>query len=190
MLGIEPEGKKPVYKQYDFGGQAKAQDLLQTMNLYNCLCCVLKFIVGKTKVFALKKELAFAGSSGIPSGIICAWSGTVNNVPSGWVLCNGQNNTPNLSGRFILGYGGTYTTLKETGGEETHTLSEAEMPSHSHTARARGSWGEDGYHNWLIGGGYIHNDGSTLYNVINDAGSSQPHNNMPPYFVLAYIMKL
>ena len=37
-------------------------------------------------------------------GIIVAFSGDVTNIPSGWALCDGTNGTPDLRGRFILGY--------------------------------------------------------------------------------------
>ena len=58
--------------------------------------------------------------SGIPTGVICMWSGTVATVPSGWALCNGANGTPNLCDRFIIGAGSTYAP-KATGGANTHT---------------------------------------------------------------------
>lgn len=58
--------------------------------------------------------------SGIPTGVICMWSGTVATVPSGWGLCNGANGTPNLCDRFIVGAGSTYAP-KATGGANTHT---------------------------------------------------------------------
>ena len=37
----------------------------------------------------------------IPSGGIIMWSGSINKIPSGWILCNGQNNTPDLQDKFI-----------------------------------------------------------------------------------------
>ena len=40
---------------------------------------------------------------GVPVGGIIMWSGATNNIPSGWVLCDGNNSTPNLQDRFIVG---------------------------------------------------------------------------------------
>lgn len=56
-------------------------------------------------------------STSIPPGLIAMWSGT--EVPDGWVLCNGENNTPDLSDKFIVG-----TTNLESNGESV-TLTEA-----------------------------------------------------------------
>lgn len=71
-------------------------------------------------------------TSSLPSGIICMWSGASNNIPTGWALCNGQNGTPNLVDRFIVGAGSGYA-VGATGGEATHRLTSSEMPSHTHT---------------------------------------------------------
>ena len=44
-----------------------------------------------------------SSDSGIPSGCILLWSGSVSDIPSGWYLCNGQNSTPDLRNKFIVG---------------------------------------------------------------------------------------
>ncbi len=67
----------------------------------------------------------------LPAGVIVMWSGAVVAIPTGWNLCDGTNGTPDLRGKFILGAGGDYDP-GDAGGEETHTLTEAEMPSHTH----------------------------------------------------------
>lgn len=46
-------------------------------------------------------------------GIIVAWSGNKDKIPSGWVLCDGNNGTPNLTNRFILGSGKKILMIKE-----------------------------------------------------------------------------
>ena len=77
-----------------------------------------------------------AGSTGIPSGFIGLWSGAANAIPSGWYLCDGNNGTPNLKGRFVVGYDnndGDYD-VNDTGGSKTITLSTSQLPSHSHSA--------------------------------------------------------
>ena len=118
-------------------------------------------------------------SSIIPSGIIVAWSGNESNIPSGWVLCNGQNNTPDLRGRFILGVSDSHA-VNSTGGEETHTLSINEMPSYNHLNATAGNSGAG----LETGVGSIANGYPTT-----STGGNQPHNNMPPYYALCYIMK-
>lgn len=38
-----------------------------------------------------------------PSGVIVMWSGSIKNIPKGWLLCDGTKGTPDLRERFVLG---------------------------------------------------------------------------------------
>lgn len=69
----------------------------------------------------------------VPSGAIIMWSGAQAAIPSGWVLCNGANGTPDLRNRFVMGAGGAYA-VGATGGNTSVTLSESNLPSHTHGA--------------------------------------------------------
>ena len=88
-----------------------------------------------------------AGSGATPtwaspfqSGMILLWSGSTGSIPTGWVICNGSNSTPDLRDRFVVGAGSTYS-VDATGGSATITpagtnagtaLTEAQMPKHYH----------------------------------------------------------
>ncbi|MBR4631848.1 MAG: hypothetical protein IKO48_00805 [Elusimicrobia bacterium] len=120
----------------------------------------------------------------VPKGGIIIWSGSVNDIPAGWVLCDGTNGTPDLRDRFVLGAGRNYT-VDSTGGEATHTLTIDEMPRHNHTTQWRSFSGGGG-------SGYtdpVNPETGDLYIPTSYVGNSQPHNNMPPYYSLCYIMR-
>ena len=78
--------------------------------------------------------------SGVPSGGIIVWSGAANAIPSGWLICDGANATPDLRDRFVIGAGSTYA-VAATGGAtttsavaaHTHTLSGNTSASGTHT---------------------------------------------------------
>jgi len=72
--------------------------------------------------------IAAATAALIPAGMIMIWSGSVGSVPSGWVLCNGSNSTPDLRDKFVVGAGSTYA-VGGTGGSANATV-----VSHTHTA--------------------------------------------------------
>ena len=132
----------------------------------------------------LNNRITIASSSnGIPSGVIVMWSGSTGSIPAGWALCNGSNGTPNLRDRFIVGAGGSYG-VGSTGGENQHTLTIDEMPSHNHGYKGHFSYGvrpgDDD-----VGAQYFNNT-----EVTSNTGNNQPHENRPPYYALAYIMKL
>lgn len=163
-------------------------------------------------------QIQLQGHPLLPPGIICMWSGTT--PPGGWTLCNGLParrmsdgvliNTPDLRGRFVLGYcpdtilGSNNATLSRNaignvGGEETNRLTELQLPAHKHgylNWRVRGQ--NDSYRRSMkegAGSSYTildtnGNNPSEPTMLTSDAGIGQPHNNMPPYYVLAYIMKL
>jgi len=126
----------------------------------------------------------------IPSGVIVMWSGSVATIPSGWALCNGSNGTPDLRERFIVGAGGdnpnvngTGYNIADAGGEVNHTLTIAEMPSHTHS------------YNQPASTGYVTESGDRPRVVASSTttgstGGDEPHENRPPYYALAYIMKL
>lgn len=156
--------------------------------------------------------------NGVPVGGVIMWSGEVGKIPAGWALCDGTNGTPNLSGRFIVGYSSTdsdYSTMRNTGGEKAHTLAEDEMPIHKHS----GSIGDAGSHNHTIkthafqsagtgtsnlgiveGVTYIGINASNVWAesagnhthtvTIDNKGGGLAHENRPPYFTLAYIIRL
>ena len=70
--------------------------------------------------------------SAFVSGMIILWSGNTGNIPTGFVLCDGNNGTPNLTDRFVVGAGSAYG-VGATGGSSSVTLSTANLPSHNHS---------------------------------------------------------
>ena len=69
------------------------------------------------------------------------YSGAINAIPQGWQLCDGSNGTPDLRGRFIVGYNADdedYETVGETGGAKAVTLLESQMPQHNHGGNTEG----------------------------------------------------
>ena len=72
-------------------------------------------------------------SSLFVTGMIILWSGASNAIPSGWVLCNGSNNTPDLRNRFVIGAGsGASYSPGDTGGSSSILLGTANLPAHTH----------------------------------------------------------
>lgn len=152
------------------------------------------------------QSIAMIDSSGnistlsYPTGMIMLWyppnkdhlnlNLIKDDIPNGWAICDGENGTPDLRGRFVLMAqdapikdvpGSSSHQIRQIGGEETHVLTISEMPSHSH-----GYWDSEGSSRGNLNGD---NRGST-YQRTSAEGGSQPHNNMPPFYTLVYIMKL
>jgi hypothetical protein len=74
-----------------------------------------------------------AGFEPFPTGAIVIWTGAIGSIPSGWVLCNGSNGTPDLRDRFILSVATAAENPGTTGGATNPTISAANMASHTHT---------------------------------------------------------
>jgi microcystin-dependent protein len=138
------------------------------------------------------------------TGMIILWSGSIASVPSGWALCNGSNGTPDLRDRFVVGAGSAYA-VAATGGSAN-----AIVVSHTHTASS--SVTDPGHAHTVYGGNFasisntartpLQNSGAanvtsapattgiSVSTTVNSAGSSGTNANLPPYYALAYIMKL
>jgi len=154
---------------------------------------------------------AFVLANAIPSGLISMWYGTIATIPTGWVLCNGSNGTPDLRNKFVIGahtdsVGVAYSTVTgsntQTGGTKdagvvshTHTATSVVTdPSHAHTqiGTSPGIAGLEG-----VGSAAVANTsntgsavtGITVATTIATAGSSGTDANLPPYYALAFIMK-
>ena len=84
-----------------------------------------------------------SGLSGIEAfvtGMIILWYGNTGNIPTGFVLCDGNNNTPDLRDRFVVGAGSAYSP-NNTGGSSSTTLSTSQLPSHNHSVSVSGTTG-------------------------------------------------
>jgi hypothetical protein len=145
-----------------------------------------------------------AGSGNTPTwgnafvaGMIMLWSGSSGTIPSGWLLCDGSNSTPDLRNRFVVGATSTYS-VGATGGS-----ADAIVVSHTHSATVT-----DPGHQHIVGGAYGGTPGgggivqSTAQGAVysttevtgitvanSTTGSSGTNANLPPYYALCYIMK-
>jgi hypothetical protein len=123
---------------------------------------------------------------GVPSGVIAIWSQSIATIPSGWVICDGNNGTPDLRDSFVFG-AGSGQAVGTTGGSTSTagaTLSIAQLAAHTHTYQnnpARSQGGDNAVQSALQSAATTSSTGS---------GASHTHTGtLPPFVALAYIMK-
>jgi len=130
-----------------------------------------------------------AAINSFPSGGIIMWSGTIATIPSGWVLCDGNNGTPDLEDRFILhadyDSGGSGTIEQGTSGG-SRTISSSQIPAHTHplsyTVHNYVGSGGAGESTWSAG-----DKGPNELTADNNVGGGNDY--LPKYYALAFIMK-
>ena len=143
-------------------------------------------------------------ASAFVTGMIILWYGNTGNIPGGWVLCDGNNSTPDLRDRFVIGAGNNFSA-GNTGGNNSLTLSEANLPSHRHFVVSNSLGGQNrtgsnvSANNQVAkgtGAGNLYesyNLASTGSNASagrsSSVGSGTPIDNKPLYHALCYIMK-
>ena len=110
-----------------------------------------------------------------PTGMILLWAGSIVDIPAGYVLCDGNNGTPDLRDRFIVGAGSSYA-VNDSGGALNHNHAFTGN-GHTHTIPVGGAIGP----------------GANFNNVTSPSpatGTTDNTAHLPPYYALAYIMKL
>lgn len=121
----------------------------------------------------------------IPTGVIVMWSGTLANIPEGWLLCDGTYGTPNLQDKFIYGV---------TSGQNPGGTGGAASSSHEHSVDipAFSTGGPSSVYTrvYEIGGQHVASNTHTHSADPNAfTSASAPVSTIPPYFKLAFIMK-
>jgi len=149
--------------------------------------------------------------SAFPSGGIIMWSGSQASIPSGWVLCNGSNGTPDLRDRFVIGAGNNYSVGATGGSKDAIVVSHTHSITDSgHVHYISGASKDDGNfsgsggntQDWGLyadAGSYSSNDPLHSYGrnsasattgiSVNSTGASGTNANLPPYYALCFIMK-
>ncbi len=143
----------------------------------------------------------FVGNGTIPIGGIIMWSGHKNTIPTGWFLCDGNNGTPNLTDRFIIGAGGTYN-YKNMGGSKQITLGLNHIPDHQHDYTDKRmqpyNAGHKMYHSFNSSQTVWESRHSDPFNFpkdnkttagVKNRGATTPVPLLPPYFALCFIMR-
>lgn len=147
-------------------------------------------------------------------------------APKGWALCNGQllpiNQNqglfsllgttfggdgrvnfalPDLRGRTPIHVGSGHT-LGERGGEQAHTLSLAELPTHTHVLHGSSAVGNSVNPRSVTAGNLLASDPGNTYTPtpanlaalnsgsITNVGGSQAHLNMQPFLTLSFCIAL
>lgn len=111
----------------------------------------------------------------LPVGVIALWHGSIATIPGGWHLCDGTAGTPDLRDRFIVGAGSTYPP-DASGGHLTHTHAFT-SDGHFHT-HVEGTGLESGFNFNLD------------TDIKTDTGTTDATNHLPPYYSLAFIMRI
>jgi len=140
---------------------------------------------------------------GTPQGTIVVWAGTIASIPSGWALCDGLLGRPNLLDQFVRGVNTAGTNPGVTGGQSIITLLTIQLPSHSHSTTESAHFHQNVRGSVATAGGGLFTGSGNLTSSISteiatltlgantsSTGSGSSHNNIPPFFEVAYIIKL
>lgn len=147
--------------------QATFQDLINFINIHSA---ALQFEVKRMSVTQEYIDNNFDAT------------GLGMNLCTGFAICNGQNGTENLDGLVGVGFGTVQNNIGGFGGEKEHTLTISEIPPHTHPI-PRATNDADGT---------TFSPGNGLNGTADSqtAGGGLAHNNMQPYIVQLYMMKL
>ena len=150
---------------------------------------------------AKDRELEAMIKMRVPKGVICIWSGSIDSIPSGWALCDGNNGTPDLRARFVIGAGKGYAP-NILGGSGIINLNANQIPRlidvtfpggnsrvESELAVSGSGISTKSRYNAGYRDGDNDSNGKKLRLVIGQEKPNPVH-VMPPYYSLAYIMKL
>jgi len=151
---------------------------------------------GKLKVTSSTVSVNGTDMFFVSSGTIALWSGNIATIPAGWALCNGTNGTPDLRDRFVICASTNYA-VGSTGGAVSHTHT---IAGHTHDVNI-GSFSSGGSNAPINIGdndsgpntranGHTHpvdppNTATTSTGITTDSTTA-----LPPYYALAYIMKM
>ena len=198
-----------VGDEQDYPDNNKIQQKEITINVYNSNeslpRATLKF-----------NRYSVSMTDSVPQGTILPWYGKLDEIPNGFYLCDGQNGTPDLRNRFLVGAGDEYK-LSDKGGEKEVTLEAPQVGSHYHgvgyfyynrdtgdnvrlfcfpaahdfnlpeSGRSFNMSGFD-YDSSSIVSNPVRANQITSLAVATEA--QKPHENRPPYYALYYIMKV
>lgn len=160
----------------------------------------LQIIAGSVKIEPRQKVLstpyalhATSATHGVPKGTIVMWSGKISDIPYGWALCDGSNGTPNLLDKFVKSVSSASETPGETGGSAT--------TEHQHSIGI--------YKNGNFGQGIATDYDWPYWENASPTGNQRYFsyfgpfsrdkrmltaptvlNNLPPYYSIAFIIKL
>lgn len=213
---VIPNGKLPTRIELRKSGEAVAPprpDALAEEKLV---------VAAREMVVATEQGLSYAGHPGhlVPRGTIVMWSNAWSKgkaldaaseldaqtgVPKGWVLCDGDNGTPNLRDRFIMG--GHLENADKSGEGDSHNHYVGTSLSGTTSAEGRHTHGMDGWycrekdsgsgatHTVIDSGGMGHGphaDGEHTHTVRLDLGTWTGSQGplKPSYYILCFIMKL
>lgn len=122
---------------------------------------------------------------GVPSEVIAMWHGTIANIPSGWVLCDGGSSTPNLLARFIEGVATAVTNPGATGGAlgkttsgHQHTNPTTSLPTAPYSFQTGPAYGVT-----VAAVDHRHTQGAT------GSKTDSISDIRPPYYDVAFLMK-
>lgn len=167
-----------------FGGCNGVDGVKATAENLNGVLSLFQIAINEvaTGVTANTAAIALLQAALLPVGSIILWNGGA--IPTGWVICDGGGATPDLRDRFVMGAGPTFGA-GTTGGALTHDHAFTVDSATSGVTLATSTDNVDSSGGTPVLATASLNDLGHTHNATTAAES-----NLPPYYALAYIMKV